>query len=173
MRNVSGANESRLNVYLSSTEEEESLGQSIYHLTEMQYSTIYVLIVFRIRRKAQRSNAQTGSGSIAESPNQPPNANLRDETERRISPNSTPSGILDTSPPQTAHSWSNEGLQQVGILSREAQFGKFSLENILSVPDVLRPHPPPRSPTLTADSFNDPITCNMLSFPVALGLFDR
>ncbi|CCD48319.1 similar to fungal specific transcription factor [Botrytis cinerea T4] len=126
----------------------------------------------RIRRKAQRSNAQTGSGSIAESPNQPPNANLRDETERRISPNSTPSGILDTSPPQTAHSWSNEGLQQVGILSREAQFGKFSLENILSVPDVLRPHPPPRSPTLTADSFNDPITCNMLSFPVALGLFD-
>ncbi|KAM0159015.1 hypothetical protein ACHAPC_007542 [Botrytis cinerea] len=127
----------------------------------------------RIRRKAQRSNAQTGSGSIAESPNQPPNANLRDETERRISPNSTPSGILDTSPPQTAHSWSNEGLQQVGILSREAQFGKFSLENILSVPDVLRPHPPPRSPTLTADSFNDPITCNMLSFPVALGLFDR
>ncbi|EMR84894.1 putative aldo keto reductase protein [Botrytis cinerea BcDW1] len=126
----------------------------------------------QIRRKAQRSNAQTGSGSIAESPNQPPNANLRDETERRISPNSTPSGILDTSPPQTAHSWSNEGLQQVGILSREAQFGKFSLENILSVPDVLRPHPPPRSPTLTADSFNDPITCNMLSFPVALGLFD-
>ncbi|KAM0158761.1 hypothetical protein ACHAPG_003937 [Botrytis cinerea] len=126
----------------------------------------------RIRRKAQRSNAQTGSGSIAESPNQPPNANLRDETERRIPPNSTPSGILDTSPPQTAHSWSNEGLQQVGILSREAQFGKFSLENILSVPDVLRPHPPPRSPTLTADSFNDPITCNMLSFPVALGLFD-
>jgi hypothetical protein len=70
-------------------------------------------------------------------------------------------------------SWSNEGLQQVGILSREAQFGKFSLENILSVPAVLRPRPPTRSETRSAEDFNDPITCNMLSFPVALGLFDR
>ncbi|KAF7922330.1 uncharacterized protein EAE97_011072 [Botrytis byssoidea] len=127
----------------------------------------------KIRRKAQRSNAQIESGSIAESLNQPPTATrLRSETERQTPPNVTSSGILDTSPPQTAQSWGSEGLQQVGILSREAQFGKFSLENILSVPDVLRPHPPPRSPTPSADSFNDPITCNMLSFPVALGLFD-
>ncbi|KAF7960213.1 hypothetical protein EAE96_001811 [Botrytis aclada] len=127
----------------------------------------------KIRRKAQRSNAQVESGSIAESLNQPPTATrLRGEMERQTSPNATPNGILDTSPRQAAQSWGSEGLQQVGILSREAQFGKFSLENILSVPDVLRPHPPPRSPTPSADSFNDPITCNMLSFPVALGLFD-
>ncbi|KAF7885224.1 hypothetical protein EAF00_011042 [Botryotinia globosa] len=123
----------------------------------------------QIRRKAQRSNAQIESGSIAESLNQPPTATrLRSEVERQTPPNATSRGILDTSPPPTAQSWGSEGLQQVGILSREAQFGKFSLENILSVPDVLRPHPPPRSPTPSADSFNDPITCNMLSFPVAL-----
>ncbi|TGO25465.1 hypothetical protein BPAE_0079g00110 [Botrytis paeoniae] len=128
----------------------------------------------QIRRKAQRSNAQIESGSIAESLNQPPTAtHLRSEIERQTFPNTTSSSILDTSPPQTAQSWGSEGLQQVGILSREAQFGKFSLENILSVPDVLRPQPPPRSTTPSADSFNDPITCNMLSFPVALGLFDR
>ncbi|TGO36932.1 hypothetical protein BHYA_0111g00320 [Botrytis hyacinthi] len=127
----------------------------------------------QIRRKAQRSNAQIESGSIAESLNQPPTATrLCGEMERQTPPNATSSGILDTSPPQTAQSWGSEGLQQVGILSREAQFGKFSLENILSMPDVLRPHPPPRSPTPSADNFNDPITCNMLSFPVALGLFD-
>ncbi|KAF7898849.1 uncharacterized protein EAF01_008062 [Botrytis porri] len=127
----------------------------------------------KIRRKAQRSNAQIEGGGIAESLNQPPTATrLRGEMERQTSPNATPSGTTETSPPQTAQSWGSEGLQQVGILSREAQFGKFSLENILSVPDVLRPHPPPRPPTPSADSFNDPITCNMLSFPVALGLFD-
>ncbi|TGO52936.1 hypothetical protein BCON_0132g00030 [Botryotinia convoluta] len=127
----------------------------------------------QIRRKAQRSNEQIESGSIAESLNQPPTATgLRGEMERQISTNAAPSGILETSPPQIAQSWGSEGLQQVGILSREAQFGKFSLENILSVPDVLRPHPPPSSPTPSADSFNDPITCNMLSFPIALGLFD-
>ncbi|TGO82981.1 hypothetical protein BPOR_0723g00020 [Botrytis porri] len=127
----------------------------------------------QIRRKAQRSNAQIEGGGIAESLNQPPTATrLRGEMERQTSPNATPSGTTETSPPQTAQSWGSEGLQQVGILSREAQFGKFSLENILSVPDVLRPHPPPRPPSPSADSFNDPITCNMLSFPVALGLFD-
>ncbi|KAF7940566.1 uncharacterized protein EAE98_000693 [Botrytis deweyae] len=126
-----------------------------------------------IRRKVQRPNAQIESGSIAESLNQPQTStHLRCEMERQTPPNATPSGMLDTSPPQTSQSWGSEGLQQVGILSREAQFGKFSLENILSVPDVLRPHPSPRSPTPSADSFNDPITCNMLSFPVALGLFD-
>lgn len=174
MRNVNDANESRLNVYLSSIEEGESLEQSIHNLTEMHYSIFYVLIISRIRRKVQRPNAQIESGSIAESLNQLPTATrLRGEIERQTPPNATSSGVLDTSPPQTAQSWGSEGLQQVGILSREAQFGKFSLENILSVPDVLRPHPPPRSPTPSADSFNDPITCNMLSFPVALGLFDR
>lgn len=98
---------------------------------------------------------------------------LHDEVEPSVSPNPTSMDQVDTSPPQPSQSWGNERLQQVGILSREAQFGKFSLENILSVPDVLRPRPPTLSPPSGVDNFDDPITCNMLNFPVALGLFDR
>lgn len=122
----------------------------------------------RIKRNTYRANVQIEKTPISdqETPSSS-TRNLRDDT-----PSPKPGDTVDVSPPQTAQSWGNGGLQQVGILSREAQFGKFSLENILSVPDVLRPHHPTRPPTHSADSFDDPITCNMLSFPVALGLFD-
>jgi hypothetical protein len=97
--------------------------------------------------------------------------------QRREEPKFSPIASVPVNTDLTSNpsgSWSNEGLQQVGILSREAQFGKFSLENILSVP--LSPQHcahPTRSETRSAEDFNDPITCNMLTFPVALGLFDR
>ncbi|KAJ8070918.1 hypothetical protein OCU04_001277 [Sclerotinia nivalis] len=122
----------------------------------------------RIKRNTYKANAQIEKTPISDQETSSSiTTHFFDDT-----PSPAPGGTVDISPPQTAQSWGNGGLQQVGILSREAQFGKFSLENILSVPDVLKAHPPTRSPTHSADSFDDPITCNMLSFPVALGLFD-
>ncbi|CAD6457588.1 a2cb6896-4ef5-4347-90c3-210530571b3f [Sclerotinia trifoliorum] len=122
----------------------------------------------RIKRNTYRANTQIAKTPISDQ------ENLSSTTRHLCGDTRSPkpSSAADVSPPQTAQSWDNGGLQQVGILSREAQFGKFSLENILCVPDVLRPHHPTRPPTRSADSFDDPITCNMLSFPVALGLFD-
>ncbi|PQE23767.1 aldo keto reductase protein [Rutstroemia sp. NJR-2017a BBW] len=126
----------------------------------------------RIRRNLHRNedrNSPTTSTKMAGS--KTTGVELREEP-KVSSIASVPVHTILTSDPSGSQTWSNEGLQQVGILSREAQFGKFSLENILSVPSVLRPTPPTRSETRSAEYFNDPITCNMLSFPVALGLFD-
>ncbi|KAB8304041.1 hypothetical protein EYC80_005387 [Monilinia laxa] len=125
----------------------------------------------RIKRTIKRDNVQIRSAPSSEQTSSLPDT--IHEVDQTVGPNTQPSGQVDTSAPEIAQSWGNEGLQQVGILSREAQFGKFSLENILSVPDVLKPRPAhTKSPIHGADNFNDPITCNMLSFPVALGLFD-
>ncbi|RAL62888.1 hypothetical protein DID88_004729 [Monilinia fructigena] len=111
----------------------------------------------RIKRTIKRDNVQIRSAPSSEQTNLLPNT--IHEGDRTVGPNPQPSGQVDTSAPDIAQSWGNDGLQQVGILSREAQFGKFSLENILSVPDVLKPQPAPtKSPTHGADNFNDPIT---------------
>jgi hypothetical protein len=71
--------------------------------------------------------------------------------------------------------WGTAGLQPASILSKEAQSGKFSLENILCVPDVLEPlHAKPLSRYgIMTSSRDDPIEFNILTFPVALGLFER
>ncbi|KAH8654446.1 hypothetical protein BGZ60DRAFT_435582 [Tricladium varicosporioides] len=72
--------------------------------------------------------------------------------------------------------WENEGLQPASILSKATRPGKFSLENILCVPNVLdsgsasvmRAPSPGRM-----DNEYDPLACNFLTFPVAIGLYDR
>lgn len=72
--------------------------------------------------------------------------------------------------------WGAVGLQPVSILSKEAQSGKFSLENILCVPDVLEPSQASRQLSgygPAANSKGDPIRYHILTFPVALGLFER
>ncbi len=80
---------------------------------------------------------------------------------------------LDASSPSS--NWGTAGLQPVSILSKEAQSGKFSLENILCVPNVLEPRhrAEPVANGIGARSLDDPITCHILTFPVALGLFER
>lgn len=170
MRNVSDANESHLNVYSSSTGEEGNQGQGAHDIPSQP--EWHANLSLRIKRSIKRDNVQIRSAPSSEQTNLLPNT--IHGVDRPVSPNARPSGQGDASAPEIAQSWGNEGLQQVGILSREAQFGKFSLENILSVPDVLKARPAPtKLPIHGADNFNDPITCNMLSFPVALGLFDR
>lgn len=68
------------------------------------------------------------------------------------------------------------GLQPVSILSKEAQSGKFSLENILCVPDVLEPNQASKlvlGRGSAASTQDDPVSYHILTFPVALGLFER
>jgi hypothetical protein len=75
-----------------------------------------------------------------------------------------------------AGGWGSAGLQPVSILSKEAQSGKFSLENILCVPDVLEPNQSARPPSgygIGSSGQDDPILFHILTFPVALGLFER
>lgn len=73
--------------------------------------------------------------------------------------------------------WGTEALQPVGILSKEAKRGRFTLESILSVPEEIRPSTAPanipESSVAESSNLDDPITSKLLSFPVALGLFDR
>lgn len=68
--------------------------------------------------------------------------------------------------------WGTAGLQPASILSKEAQSGKFSLENILCVPNALEPRHT-AAPTGHSEARDDPIACHILTFPVALGLFER
>lgn len=72
--------------------------------------------------------------------------------------------------------WGTAGLQPVSILSKEAQSGKFSLGNILCVPDAQNSSQPPMPLSRyghVLSSRDDPIAFHILTFPVALGLFDR
>jgi len=103
-------------------------------------------------------------------------SNTSQSRQRRLSIVTTEHGDeveLDASSPSS--NWGTAGLQPVSILSKEAQSGKFSLENILCVPNVLEPHhaSEPVVNRIGAQSLDDPIICHILTFPVALGLFER
>ena len=82
----------------------------------------------------------------------------------------------DASSSSKRTTWDTQDLQPAGLLSKEAQTGRFSLQNILCIPDVLRPDSDPvpdTSSKTNLDNRDDPIACNILTFPVALGLLDR
>ena len=82
----------------------------------------------------------------------------------------------DAGPSSNRSTWETQGLQPAGLLSKEAQTGRFSLQNILCVPDVLRPNSDrvsDMSSKTNLDNRDDPVACNILTFPVALGLLDR
>lgn len=70
------------------------------------------------------------------------------------------------------------GLQPSELLSREARDGRFSLQNVLSISSLLRSdsdEPPDDEPYAPGAQFgpNDPIRNNILSYPVALGLYEK
>lgn len=69
------------------------------------------------------------------------------------------------------------GLQPAELLNREAKGGKFSLQNILSVPDEDDVDPNlSRKPTVAASGdygSDDPINAGVLAHPIAVGLFDQ
>lgn len=72
----------------------------------------------------------------------------------------------------------SDSLQPSSLLSKEAQSGQFSLQNVLSIPNLLTTDSVPNNrnvQNLTPGSLDtdDPIFCNFLSYPIALGLFDK
>lgn len=81
----------------------------------------------------------------------------------------------DMNPPRQNGAWGTEALQPVGILSKAAQTGRFSLETILCVPEDDDPNTRSSLPqvSVSSDIHDDPIACGLLSFPVAFGLFER
>ncbi|KAH6692135.1 fungal-specific transcription factor-like protein [Leptodontidium sp. MPI-SDFR-AT-0119] len=69
-------------------------------------------------------------------------------------------------------------LQPSNLLSKEAQSGHFSLQNVLSIPNLLTTDSTSSNRSehdLSRGTVNidDPIFCNLLSYPIALGLFDN
>lgn len=113
-------------------------------------------------------------------PNQEDNSeNNREEIPQLGSPSRPISPVLqsteDMNPPRQAGAWGTEALQPVGILSKAAQTGRFSLETILCVPedDESNSRNPLAQVSVSADSHDDPIAYGLLSFPVAFGLFER
>lgn len=103
----------------------------------------------------------------------------RNENPQPVSPSRPISPVLnnseDTNLPRQNGAWGTEALQPVGILSKAAQTGRFSLETILCVPEDDEPNTRnlPHQVSVTSDSQDDPIACGLLSFPVAFGLFER
>ncbi|KAH7310292.1 fungal-specific transcription factor-like protein [Rhexocercosporidium sp. MPI-PUGE-AT-0058] len=72
----------------------------------------------------------------------------------------------------------SDSLQPSSLLSKEAQSGHFSLQNVLSIPNLLTTDSTPNNRNgndLSRGSTNidDPIFCNFCSYPIALGLFDN
>ena len=81
--------------------------------------------------------------------------------------------------PSVSERWSiSDSLQPSNLLSKEAQSGHFSLQNVLSIPNLLTTDSTPsyrneKAPSKESLDTDDPIFCNLLSYPIALGLFDK
>jgi hypothetical protein len=73
------------------------------------------------------------------------------------------------------------GLHPSALLSRDAQTGKFSLQNVLSINSLLRSDSDERQAhggnemraIEGSHRPDDPIVSGILSYPIALGLFDK
>lgn len=154
--------------------EVESLVHGMYR-KKSQMETNY-LQSYRLKR-----GIQTTPLSCEPSPSSGPNASQSINQHRPMDlPIANPDPLFqDDIEMETASrnsGWGTPGLQPVSILSKEAQFGKFSLENILCVPDVHEPSlaaAPAPGDRRDASNRDDPITCYILTFPVALGLFEK
>jgi hypothetical protein len=135
----------------------------------------------RLKQSVQKSNqlpARASSATVAEG--RPQHINGQPE-EQNHEMHNVPTTESHRHPEEvTTHhdeAWEDaEGLQPAGLLSKKAHSGRFSLQNILSVPDVLAPHSNTLAQFSTVegiDKGDDPIACNILTFPVALGLLDK
>lgn len=72
----------------------------------------------------------------------------------------------------------SSSLQPAELLNHNAKTGQFSLQNVLStenspVEQGMKDAENPVSVENEVYGNDDPIRCNILNFPVALGLFDR
>ena len=72
----------------------------------------------------------------------------------------------------------SDSLQPSKLLSKGAQSGHFSLQNVLSISSLLTSDGSSHSErqnriSRISSNLDDPISCNILSYPTALGLFEK
>ena len=107
----------------------------------------------------------------------PPPAPYRLQSESQDDPIWTPRTRTRVSPIEER--WNiSDSLQPSRLLSKGARSGHFSLQNVLSIPNLLTSDSTTNSESQSKASrvssdTDDPIFCNLVSYPVALGLFEK